>query len=139
MRIGRAIAWLCALGLCACAADPSSAGPSHASFAGTRWVGVVDASADHGALPRLEFVAEGRLSGYTGCNLLSGAWKMDGAEVRLGGLAVTKRMCAGPEGETERRFLAVMGEGARGRREGDRLVFTGPSGARFEFREAAAA
>lgn len=100
---------------------------------------MVDASADHRAIPRLEFVAGGRLSGYTGCNMLSGSWKMDGDEVRLGALVTTKRMCAGPEGETERRFLATMGEGARGRREGNRLVFTGPGGARFEFREAAAA
>ncbi len=146
MSIARKLQWLCVLGLAACAADPSSGGgapraaaaPAAASVAGTRWVGIVDAGADHRTLPRLEFVREGRLAGYTGCNMLSGAWKMEDGAVRVGALATTKRMCVGPEGEYERRMLAAMGEGARGVREGDRLVFTGPGGARFEFREAAA-
>ncbi len=138
-----AIGWLCALGLAACAVDPTPGTPAapqpvRASLVGTRWVGVADPSADHRGLPRLEFVREGRLSGYTGCNMMSGAWQMEGEQVRLGALVTTKRLCMGPEGETERRFLAAMGEGARGKREGDRLVFTGPGGARFEFREAAA-
>ena len=138
--MARALAWLCAFGLGACAVDPSSgAGSPGASLTGTRWNGVVDAALDHRAIPRLEFAAEGRLSGYTGCNMLTGKWRMEDGEVRLGALVTTKRLCLGPASETERRLLAAMGEGARGRREGDRLVLTGPNGARFEFREAAAA
>ncbi|HSJ97889.1 MAG TPA: META domain-containing protein [Myxococcota bacterium] len=139
------IAWrppglLCALFLAACAATPvappSAAGAPGAGLAGTRWVGVVEPAADPRTLPRLEFVGEGRVTGYTGCNMLSGSWRMEGGEARLGPLATTKRMCLGPEGEVEQRFLRALGEGSRGRREGERLVFTGAGGARFEFARA---
>jgi heat shock protein HslJ len=142
LRIDRALLGICAVALAACADAPPPAAPpamkSASSLTGTRWMGVVAPDADHHTIPRLEFVAAGRLSGYTGCNMLSGAWTMDGAEVRVASLVMTKRMCVGPEGETEKRFLAAMRAGARGRREGDRLVFTGPRGERFEFVEAAA-
>jgi heat shock protein HslJ len=143
MRIAAGLLGLCTVALWACAAGPPSGaaapGAFPATLAGTRWVGVTeDKAADPRTVPRLEFVREGRLSGFTGCNLLSGTWKMEGAEVRIGMLATTKRFCAGPEGETEKRFLAALREGHRGRREGNRLVFTGPGGERFEFVEAAA-
>jgi heat shock protein HslJ len=36
------------------------------------------------------------MSGYTGCNMFSGDWSMDGATVRIGKMAMTKRLCAGP-------------------------------------------
>jgi heat shock protein HslJ len=133
---------LAAFALAACAGSPqpvaAAAAPPAASRAGTRWVGAMPAESDPRTIPRLEFVGEGRLSGYTGCNMLSGAWTMDGAEVRIGALAMTKRLCLGPERETERRLLAALRDGSRGRREGGRLVFTGPGGERFEFAEAAA-
>ena len=153
MRIvAGALPWMCVLLLAACAdaprspvradsapATPAAASPAPArGIAGTRWVGIVADGADHRTRPRLEFVREGRLSGYTGCNMFSGAWKMEGEEVRVGALVMTKRMCLGPEGEVEKRFLAALAPEGRGRREGDRLVFTGPKGERFEFEQAAA-
>jgi heat shock protein HslJ len=101
-------------------------------------MGVVPAPADPRTIPRLEFVTEGRLSGFTGCNMMSGTWRTEGGEVRLGSLATTKRFCVGPEGETEKRVLAAMGENARVTREGGKLVLVGTGGARFEFVEAAA-
>jgi heat shock protein HslJ len=70
--------------------------------------------------------------------MLSGAWRMQGDEVRVGPLVTTKRFCVGEPGEVEKRFLAALGDGGRGRREGGRLVFTGPKGERFEFEQAAA-
>ncbi len=147
MRMLRAVYWLCALGLGACAAAPSDPGPASGgrpaaagapSLAGTRWIGAEDKAADHRTLPRLEFVREGRLAGYTGCNMLSGVWKMEGDAVRVGALVMTKRMCVGPDGETEKRVLAALAEGSRGVRAGGRLVFTAPGGARYTFSEAAA-
>jgi heat shock protein HslJ len=143
MRIAAGLLGLCTVALWACAAEPPSGaaapGAPSATLAGTRWVGVTaDKAADPRTVPRLEFVREGRLSGFTGCNLLSGTWKMEGAEVEIGALATTKRFCAGPAGETERRFLAALREGHRGKREGNRLVFTAAGGERFEFVEAAA-
>ncbi len=150
MRIARALMGMCALGLGACAAapnEPTSASPpsapaaasvAPASLVGTRWIGSAEKSADPRTLPRLEFVTEGRVSGFTGCNLLSGTWRMEGGEVKLGTLVTTKRMCLGPEGETEKRMLAALGENGRVTREGSKLVLTGAGGARFELVEASA-
>ena len=143
MRIARRWTWIFAAGLAACAAAPPgpprpvSSQPAP-TVAGTRWLGEVADGIDPRAVPRLEFVREGRVSGYTGCNLFSGTWKMEGDEVRVGALASTKRLCLGPEGETEKRVLAALAQGNRGKRVGGRLVFTAPGGASFAFREAAA-
>lgn len=140
MKLAKALSWMCALALAACAAvpPPSSAAPEPAPILGTRWVGIVGEGVDPHALPRLEFVSGQRFSGYTGCNLFSGAWEMQGADVRVGGLVMTKRLCLGAAGHVEKRFLAALGPGARGRREGERLVFTGPKGERFAFAPASA-
>ena len=51
-------------------------------------------------------------------------------------LVTTKRGCAGPEGDIERRVMAVLTPQARVTREGNRLVFTGAGGERLEFVEA---
>lgn len=143
MRAGSLLS-LCVLGLTACAAAPGDAGgpPKPAASApqaapatslqGTRWVGVVGAGADARAQPRLEFLDGGRFAGYTGCNMLSGAWRMEGSELRIGNVATTKRMCAGPEGDVEKRVLAAMGAETRFRRDGSKLVLT-LAGAQFEF------
>ena len=131
---------LFALGLSGCAAATQTAAPAAGpslppSLVGTRWVGVAE-GADPRSLPRLEFVRDGRLTGYTGCNLMSGTWRLEAGEIRLGPIVATKRMCIGPEGEVERRFLASTG--GRVLREGGRLVLSGPGGARFEFTPAQA-
>ena len=146
MRIGRALLWICAVGVAACAAPANSGGSSQApravapasaaALVGTRWKGVADPPMDERHLPWLEFVVEGRLSGFTGCNLLHGAWTNEGGAVRIGSLVTTKRACAGPEGDIERLVLTVLTPRARVTREGHRLVFTGPGGERLEFVEA---
>ena len=115
----------------AAAATSTSSGPS---LAGTRWKGIVEAGVDEAATPWLEFV-EGRVAGYTGCNMLSGTWRMEGGEIRMGPMATTKRGCAGAGGEVEKRVLAAMNERARITREGARLVAAMPGGERFEFSE----
>jgi heat shock protein HslJ len=120
------------------AASAAPAAPA-ASLAGTRWVGVVAGVEDSRALPRLEFAPGGRISGYTGCNLLSGTWSEQGGVARFGAIASTKRMCLGPGGEIEQQVLAVLGDESRVTREGQRLVVTAPNGKRFEFAPAAAA
>jgi heat shock protein HslJ len=114
-------------------AAPVAATAPSSSLLGTRWKGVVE-GADEGTTPWLEF-AEGRVQGYTGCNMLSGPWHMEGGELRIGPLATTKRACAGPGGEVERRLLAAMNELAHVARQGDRLVASGAGGERFEFAE----
>ena len=113
-----------------------AAGP--APLAGTRWVGVIEGVADAQALPRLEFEAGGRLHGYTGCNMMSGTWKEEAGEARFGPIMATKRFCPGAGSDSEKRLMAALAPGARGVREGDRLVLVAPGGARFEFSAAAA-
>ena len=103
------------------------------SLAGTRWKGVVGSGVDEAATPYLEF-AEGRLAGFTGCNMLSGAWRTENNEVRLGALVTTKRGCPGTGGEMEKRVLAVLTEKTRFSREGNRLVAT-LGDQRMEFEE----
>jgi heat shock protein HslJ len=105
---------------------------SGSSLVGTRWTGVVEKGTPEGNVPRLELVAEGRLAGYTGCNLMNGAWRMEGGEARVGALVTTKRACAGPESGIEKRLLAALSEG-RLVHEAGRLVAVGRNGERFEF------
>ena len=90
------------------------------------------------SLPRLELTEGGKLSGYTGCNLMSGSWRQEGAEARFGPIISTKRFCVGAGGEIEKRLMAAFAPGARGVREGEKLVLIAPGGARFEFQPAAA-
>lgn len=121
---------LCLGGCAATPAAPQTAAP--VSLVGTSWVGVVDASVDKNAVPRVEFAA-GRLTGFTGCNMMSGEWTGEGAAMRVSGVVATKRMCLGAGDAVEQRVLAAIGGGSRVTREGDKLVFTSPSGVRFEF------
>jgi len=102
------------------------------NLAGTRWAGVVDPGTPEGNIPRLELVAEGRLAGYTGCNLMNGSWSLREGEGRIGPLVTTKRACAGPEANIEKRLVAAFNEG-RLVREGNKLVAIGKGGERFEF------
>ncbi|MBC8022238.1 MAG: META domain-containing protein [Burkholderiales bacterium] len=118
----------------ASATVPAAAARSSTSLTGTRWKGVVESGVDEGSTPWLEFV-EGRVAGYTGCNMLSGPWRMEGSEVRLGPLVTTKRGCPGAGGEVEKRVLSVVNDRARVTREGSRLIATAPGGERFEFSE----
>ena len=116
--------------------DAQAAGasaPAGAAITGTRWKGVVEASVPEAAVPWLEF-AEGRVAGFTGCNMLSGAWHSEGAAIRVGPLVTTKRACPGAGSEIERKVLEAVNERAALTREGAKLVATSPAG-RFEFEE----
>ena len=132
----RAMALLAAWAIAGCAAVPGGTGAAPAaepaSLAGTRWVGVLPAGADPRHAPRLEFSGAGRVNGFTGCNMMSGGYSVEGGRVKLGPIMATKRFCVGPEMDYEKQVLAAMGQDAVGERRGDRLVFTAPGG-RYEF------
>lgn len=117
---------------------PLAGNAAATSIAGTRWAGAASGSDGHGT-PRLEFAAGGKLTGYTGCNMLTGEWREEGGRVAVSSLAATKRMCVGAEGEVEKRFLAALGEASRFEVQAGKLVITAPSGARFELSAADAA
>jgi copper homeostasis protein (lipoprotein) len=131
--------------LAACAAQQPQVSPpaaaavsAPADLAGTRWKGATEANVNPNATPWIEFARE-RVSGFTGCNLFNGAWRMEAGEPRVGPVVMTKRGCMGPEGDLERRVLAVLNEQGRFKLEGGKLVATGPRGERYEFTPAASA
>lgn len=131
--LARALALAGAFACAACAAPPSTRG-ADGSLEGTAWVGA--AKSDPAATPRLEFALAGRLAGFTGCNMMSGSYRIEGD--RLDVLAATtKRACLGPGGEVEQRLLAVLADRPRWRVEGGRLVLTGEKGGSFELTAAA--
>ncbi len=121
---------LAALAACAAPTRTSLASPS---VAGTTWVAALAGDVDPQQKPRLEFLADGRLGGYTGCNTLGGTWRLAGDAVQLGTLVMTKRACLGPGADVEKRFLAAVNERARVVIEGTRLVAQGAGGERVEF------
>ena len=138
--VARFLVGFSSLGLVACAATPGGAGAAAApQLAGTSWVGVAAGASEARQLPRLTFTStapeqgmSGRVQGFTGCNMLSGGYTVEGGVVKLGPVMTTKRFCVGPEMDIERRLLAAMGDGSRITREGDKLVITSAN-ARFEF------
>jgi heat shock protein HslJ len=126
-------ACLAAVAACASVAADKSAPPL--SLEGPRWV-MGGPKSDAESMPRLEFTREGRVSGFTGCNRLSGSYRLD--EDRLEVMAATtKRACPGPGGEAEQKLLAVLADRPRVRIEGSRLLLTGASGATFAMESAA--
>ena len=130
MRLPLAILF-CALTACASpAANTAPEASMTPSIAGTKWFVPMQGEAADRA--RLEFMADGRLGGYTGCNTISGTWRMEGGAVRLGQLIMTKRACPGERDVMERRFLQAVNADARFALEGSRLVAQGASGARLE-------
>ena len=92
-RAARGAALACALAASACAAPALEAQPAPPSLEGTRWV-MPGPKSDAESLPRLEFTREGRVNGFTGCNRLSGSYRLE--EDRLNVVAATtKRACVG--------------------------------------------
>jgi len=130
-RVARWSVWIIGLAAAACAAQPVT----EASLAGKHWVAGMPEVEDAKQRPRLEFMRDGRLVGYTGCNVLAGKWRIEGNDVRLDGLASTKRGCLGPAGEVEKRFLAAVTPSSRISLEGATLVVQGPGGERMAFAE----
>ena len=62
--------------------------------------------------------AEGRVTGSTGCNRMTGSYALDGAKLSFGPIASTKMACALGM-DTERRFLTALSAAASWRfREG---------------------
>ena len=128
---------LAAFGVAACAGPAAEFSEAPPSLGGTRWIAPGDEGADRASLPRLEFTREGRVVGFTGCNLLNGSYTLEGDRLDVMA-ATTKRACVGPGGEAEAKLLAVLGDRPRVRVGARNLVLTGSKGATFELRQAPA-
>lgn len=82
------------IGLSACTNAPSGDIKPEAatmSLAGSEW-SPEDLMNDTDP-PFIQFGSEGRVSGYTGCNQLSGSYTQINSALSFGPLAVTKKMC----------------------------------------------
>ena len=82
-----------------CAASVESDEPAPSALADTRWtlVELLEAevtSGEHELAPELRFEADGRATGSGGCNRFTGGWEADGARLRIGPVATTRRACA---------------------------------------------
>jgi heat shock protein HslJ len=111
-----------------------AAGPEDAPLVGTTWrlAGFSDnataRSALEGSNATVVFGADGRLTGTTGCNDLSGPYTTNDARIAIGPLAVTERACADPALMLqERELLEALEIAATYDIEGDRLTMIDPS------------
>ena len=61
-----------------------------------------------GSAPTIAFGADGRASGWTGCNRWSGEWALTGEALTLERISSTRRACRGAAGEREARLLKAL-------------------------------
>ena len=92
------------------------AGPD---LVGTTWVatainngrgGVISSLALEAAHATATFAADGRVSGFGGCNGFGGSYTLDGDSMQIGPLAATRKACVEPEGvgELESWYFAAL-------------------------------
>lgn len=60
------------------------------------------------ATPTLSFRGDGTVSGYDGCNRMSGGYSTDGGSLSFGALAVTRMACPG-DGALQAAYAAALG------------------------------
>ncbi|QJR11899.1 hypothetical protein DSM104443_02982 [Usitatibacter rugosus] len=103
--------------------------PEPVTLAGTGWT--VPGAANPGAAARLEFSTTGRVTGFTGCNMLTGSYTYDGDRLEVAA-ATTKRACLGAGNEAEALMLAILAGRPRAAISGNKLILTTPDGKRLE-------
>lgn len=86
-----------------CAGDPKRL------FAGATWLAQNSPNAQ-GEPVSLTFHSDSQVSGFAGCNYLTGSYAMTGENFQFGPLAVTKRMCAGEAMAYEDTFLRQLNQ-----------------------------
>jgi heat shock protein HslJ len=85
-----------------------------ASLTGTRWIvetlitGEVASSIPAGVEASVELAPDGEVSVNTGCNEGGGRYAVEGDELRISELVLTRRGCLGPAGSVEEAVLAVL-------------------------------
>jgi heat shock protein HslJ len=81
---------------------------------GTTWEvesiiqGQTVSSVPEGAAASLTLQPDGRFAVDTGCNTGGGTYTVDGAQLHLSGIELTRRACTGAAGDLERAVLAVL-------------------------------
>ena len=119
---------LCAVVMAACAGSYASAGGAAEPLTGTAWRleelnGQPAVPVPNVGAPTLAFGADGRASGNGGCNQFNGTYTQDGASLRFGPLASTRRACLDPAGTSqETAYLRALESTTRFSISGDLLV-----------------
>jgi len=103
--------------------------PEPITLAGTGWT--VPGAANPSAAARLEFSTTGRVTGFTGCNMLTGSYTYDGDRLEVAA-ATTKRACLGAGNEAEALMLSILAGRPRAAIVGNKLILTTPDGKRLE-------
>jgi heat shock protein HslJ len=104
---------------------PAAAAPGDTALAGPEWrlVELNGRPAGTGAGGRpatLQFIEEGRVAGFGGCNRIAGPYAVTGDSLRLGPLVMTRMACS--EGmELETAFAAALDSVESYRRDGSAL------------------
>jgi heat shock protein HslJ len=100
------------------------------SLPGTSWkvTRIPGASAD-AAESRLNVEADGSINGTTGCNNYQGPAEIEGASIRVGLLATTRKMCPEPVSDQEQAFLDALGAAWSWTRLGSTLQLRDETGA----------
>jgi putative lipoprotein len=78
-------------------------------------------SGESGAQAHLMFQPDGRFSGSTGCNRVSGSYTADGEALTFGAAATTRMACKGAAMQMEDAFLRMLEAVSGWRVEGSRL------------------
>ncbi len=78
--------------------------------------------------------ARNQVQGFSGCNTLGGSYRLDGAALKFGQLASTRKMCAPAANLLEREVLKALGATTSYRIDGEQLMLLGGGQvlARFE-------
>lgn len=123
--------------LAACSACASPPAPA---LAGPRWeLAQLEGQPVQGKAFLQFDAAQGRVSGHSGCNRLSGAYAQEGGRLKLAAAASTRMACIGPGDELERRFLAMYQKVAGWRAEGAQMLLLDADGRELARFSAAAA
>jgi heat shock protein HslJ len=78
--------------------------------------------------PPLSILRDGAVRGESGCNRLTGRAAIDGAKIKFGPLATTRRACPPAVMEQEKRFLAALRQVAGWQIENEMLVLADDKG-----------
>ncbi len=105
---------------------------------GTTWqltppAGAAGDPRDAKAAPLTVRFADGRASGFSGCNRFTGGYTRDGDTITVGRLAGTMMACPEPRMAAEKAFLDALSGAHRVAIAGDRLTLTPASGAPLAF------
>jgi heat shock protein HslJ len=98
-----------------------------AALGGTAWNLVeMGGTADFAHIvPTIAFGADGRVSGFAGCNTFSGTFETDGATLTVSRLATTKIACPRPASAVEADYLAALDDVTTWAIDGEGLTLDG--------------